>query len=174
MKKVVAISGSTRRQSTNHALIKAISSIAMDDLNITLFDSLAGIPAFNPDIPDNETPDEVMAFRKLIQNADGVIICTPEYAHGVPGSLKNAIDWTVGTSEFSQKSTLLITASTDGRYGHRALLETLKVIEAKNIEEQNLLIQFAQTKINSDGTIKDANTLEEIKRVVDMFVRNLV
>ena len=66
-------------------------------------------------------------------DADGVIICTPEYAHGVPGSLKNAIDWTVGTGEFSGKPTMLITASTDGKNGHKALLETLKVIEAKNI-----------------------------------------
>jgi chromate reductase, NAD(P)H dehydrogenase (quinone) len=82
----------------------------------------------------------------LISTATAVIICTPEYAHGVPGTLKNAIDWTVSANEFNNKPTALITASTDGTYAHNALLETLRVIEAKNIDRHQLLIQFAKLK----------------------------
>ncbi len=70
-------------------------------------------------------------FREQLDDAEGIIICTPEYAHGVPGALKNAIDWTISSSNFPHKPTLLITASTDGKYGHAALLETLTAIEAK-------------------------------------------
>ena len=89
------------------------------------------------------------------------------YAHGVPGSLKNAIDWTVGTSEFSNKPTLLITASTDGKYVHHALLKTLRVIEAKNIDELQLLISFAQTKIDIDKNIVDDKTLADIMELLN-------
>ena len=110
----------------------------------------------------------MIVFRQLLATADGVIICTPEYAHGVPGTLKNAIDWTVSTNEFSQKPTALITASTDGKYAHNALLETLKVIEAKHIEQNQLLIQFAKTKI-AGNQITDKKTLGE----VIMLIQNL-
>jgi chromate reductase, NAD(P)H dehydrogenase (quinone) len=172
MKKVLAISGSTRKNSTNHAVIMAITNMMAAELEITLYDGLAGLPAFNPDNEDNPGI-AVDHFRKLLRDADGVIICTPEYAHGVPGSLKNAIDWTVGSAEFSHKSTLLITASTDGQWGHQALLETLKVIEAGNIEQQQLLIQFAQTKIRKDGVIKHDDTEKEVSRVLEVFIRNM-
>ena len=145
-KNILAISGSTRQNSTNHRLITAIAGLCNKDFNIAFYNGLAKLPAFNPDDNDDNTATEVMEFRKQLNDADGVIICTPEYAHGVPGALKNAIDWTVSTNEFSNKPTILITASTDGRYGHKALLETLRVIEAKDIDQLQLLIQFAQTK----------------------------
>jgi chromate reductase, NAD(P)H dehydrogenase (quinone) len=62
--------------------------------------------------------------------SDAILICTHEYAHSVPGSLKNAVDQTVGMSDFSGKIVMLITASSDGKFGHASLLETLLVIEA--------------------------------------------
>jgi NAD(P)H-dependent FMN reductase len=108
-----------------------------------------------------------------LNSADGVIICTPEYAHGVPGSLKNAIDWTVGTSEFSQKPTMLITASTDGKSGHQSLLETLHVIEAKNIHHLQLLISFASTKVNDHNNITDMTTLNEVKKLLVIFEQTI-
>ncbi|GGA98240.1 NADPH-dependent FMN reductase [Puia dinghuensis] len=116
-------------------------------------------------------PQEVVDFRRRLEAAAGVVICTPEYAHGVPGSLKNAIDWTVATCEFSHKPTVLITASTDGQYGHKALLETLRVIEAENIDRLQLLIPFARTKINGEGRITDGDTLAAVKEIMEEFVR---
>src|SRR5690348_15469510 len=126
--KIIAISGSTRQDSTNHRLIRAIADLSKETLDIQLFDGIGNLPHFNPDHIDGNTPQTVIDFKQLLQEADGVMICTPEYAHGVPGSLKNAVDWTVATNEFSQKPVLLITASTDGRSGHSSLLETLKVL----------------------------------------------
>lgn len=102
-KKILAICGSTRTNSTNHHLIKAIAELSKDIFEIELYDRLAQLPQFNPDDDNENVSKEVLGFRHLLNKADGVIICTPEYAHGVPGSLKNAIDWTVGTSEFWQK-----------------------------------------------------------------------
>ncbi|MFT3680813.1 MAG: NADPH-dependent FMN reductase [Ferruginibacter sp.] len=173
-KKILAINGSTRKNSGNHYLIKAIADITKDRFEIQLYESIATLPHFNPDEDHEEAAAAVKEFRQLLKNADGVIICTPEYAHGVPGSLKNAVDWTVGTNEFHQKPTLLITASTDGRYGHAALLETLKVIEAKDIEQHNLLIQFVKTKVNAEHGITDEQTFKAVLAILDSFENSII
>jgi chromate reductase len=172
-KKVLAISGSTRQHSTNHRFIKAIELLAGDAFTIHLFEGLEALPQFNPDRALESVPEEVVAFRKLIADADGVLICTPEYAHGVPGSLKNAIDWTVTTADLDGKPTLLITASTDGREGHRSLLETLRVIQAKGVEQLQLLIPFAQTKVNQQCEITDVAVLEDIKALIKEYSKML-
>jgi NAD(P)H-dependent FMN reductase len=173
MKKILGIPGSTRSNSTNHALIKAIAALTAKDLAIEVYDGIGRLPHFDPGLTDEGVPAEVVQFRSLLAAADGVLICTPEYAHGVPGSLKNAIDWTVGTCEFSHKPTVLITASTDGRFGHAALLETLRVIEAEKIDELQLLIQFVRTKVSPLGEIVDAGTLEAVKGVMGRFLETM-
>ena len=168
-KKIFAISGSTRQNSSNSNLLKAIALLYKNEIECTLFEGLMDLPQFNPDNTDDEIP-VVDNFRQQISNADGVIICTPEYAHGVPGSLKNAIDWCVSTNEFSHKPTALITASTDGRAGHAALLETLRTIEAKNVDKLQLLIQFVKTKINPENIITDESTLSAIKKLINNLI----
>jgi chromate reductase, NAD(P)H dehydrogenase (quinone) len=173
MRKVLAISGSTRQHSSNHKLINAIAALTTDELDIAVYESIATLPHYNPDDDNEQAPETVKEFRRLLRNADGIIICTPEYAHGVPGSLKNAIDWTVSSSEFSHKPTALITASTDGRFGHNALLETLKVIEAENIDELHLVISFIKTKINADGNIIHQPTLDEVSSLIKRFINTI-
>jgi chromate reductase, NAD(P)H dehydrogenase (quinone) len=172
-RKILAISGSTRHNSTNHNLIKAIAELTQGNFTMILYEGLSELPHFNPDNNGENVAKEVEHFRQLLNEADGVIICTPEYAHGVPGTLKNAIDWTVSTSEFSHKPTMLITASTDGQYSHKALLEILRVIEAENIDELQLLIPFARTKINGENKITDEKTLADIKQLIEKFTRTL-
>ncbi|MBB5638192.1 NAD(P)H-dependent FMN reductase [Pedobacter cryoconitis] len=168
-KNIVAISGSTRKGSTNHLLINAIKELTADIFNMTYFEGLIDLPAFNPDESFEHTPGSVLFFRALLKNADGILICTPEYAHGVPGTLKNAIDWTVSSAEFSGKPTVLITAATEGQYAHSSLLETLKVIEARNIENLQLLIPFAKSKINTAGEITEEKILREIESLMIRF-----
>jgi len=173
MKKVVAISGSTRQNSINHSLIKAIADLSATSLDISIFDGIANLPQFNPDNDGDSVVKEVADFRQQLKNADGVIICTPEYAHGVPGTLKNAIDWTISSSSFPQKPTMLITASTGGNYGHKALMETLKAIETKNIDNLQMVISFVKTKISVDNKITDDNTLAEIKTLIAGFIETI-
>jgi chromate reductase, NAD(P)H dehydrogenase (quinone) len=172
-KKIAAICGSTRASSTNLNLIKAIVELTKDRFEITIFEGIGELPHFNPDNNNENISAKVIAFRQLISTADAVIICTPEYAHGIPGSLKNAIDWTVSTNEFSQKPVALITASTEGTYAHKAMLETLRVIEAKNIDKQNLLIQFAKTKINVESQITDETTLDEVIKLIQNLEKSI-
>jgi chromate reductase, NAD(P)H dehydrogenase (quinone) len=171
-KNIAVICGSTRQNSTNYRFIKAIEALCENIFNITIFEGVASLPHFNPD-DENSIDKEVLAFRQLLNDADGVLICTPEYAHGVPGTLKNAIDWVVGTSEFNQKPTALITAATDGTYAHKALLETLKVIEAKNIEHLQMCIQFAKTKIDTNNIITDDKTLHAVLQLIKNFEQTI-
>lgn len=172
-KKVFALSGSTRQGSVNHSLLTAIAGMTAGELDITVYRSVADLPHFDPDRNMENTPAVVLDFRERISKSDGVIICTPEYAHGVPGSLKNAIDWTVSSSDFSQKPTVLITASSDGRYGHQSLLEILRVIEARYVEQLQLLIQFIKTKVDGSGRIIDEKTQRDVKQLMDNFIRCL-
>jgi NAD(P)H-dependent FMN reductase len=145
MKKILAVSGSTRKDSTNEHLINAIAEITREWFKIQPYLSISALPHFSPDLV-NDAGTEVNEFRALIRESDAIIICTPEYAHGVPGSLKNAVDWTIGSSDFSGKIVMLITASSEGKFGHLSLLETLRVIEAIVVPELQLLIPFAKTK----------------------------
>jgi NAD(P)H-dependent FMN reductase len=168
-KRIIAISGSTRQHSTNLDLVQAIMRLFQDTLDIQLSNGIAELPHFNPDLDTDTPPQSIVEFRQQLHKADGILICTPEYAMGVPGSLKNAIDWTVSSSEFSHKPVALITASSLGQKGHRALMETLNVIEANIPETSQLIISYVKTKVKG-AQIIDANTLEQVKGVMHSLI----
>jgi chromate reductase, NAD(P)H dehydrogenase (quinone) len=172
--KILALCGSTRKNSTNLNLIKAIVDLTKEKFDFTIFEGLTKIPHFNPDIDTENPPTQVIDFRKRLKEAGGILICTPEYAMGVPGTLKNAIDWTVSSMEFSKKPITLITASSMGEKGHASLLETLKVIEADITDETQLLISFVKTKISQDCKITDPKTLDEVLALIAAFEKRLV
>lgn len=168
-KKILAICGSTRVTSTNSNLINAIHDLYAEAVDVTLFEGLSDIPHFNPDLDNDNPPKDVSHFRDQLKQADGILICTPEYAMGVPGTLKNAIDWTVSSMEFSHKPVALITASTSGHKAHHSLMETLKVIEADIPDSSQLVISHVRTKLHGDN-ITDATTLTHVKNVVDSLI----
>lgn len=168
-KKILAISGSTRERSTNLNLINAIADLAADIFAITIYPGLMHLPPFNPD-NDNEHAGEAIAdLRSRLGQADGVLICTPEYAMGVPGTLKNAIDWTVSSADFFHKPTALITASSSGEKGHTSMLETLRVIDANITNETQLLISHAKLKVSNEYKINDDKTLLDVKTLLLAF-----
>jgi len=172
-KSILAISGSTRSKSTNAQLISAVSKLLSDKTEIIVYNDLARLPHFNPDDDHENVSPYVSQFRNLLRVADGVMICTPEYAMGLPGSLKNALDWTVSSMEFSGKPVMAITASLSGEKAHQSLMDTLKIIEAKNIDELQLLIQYAKSKFSKEGEIIDEETLKKLTARVADFERIL-
>lgn len=169
---VLAISGSTRQQSTNLNLLKAIEALFEAEFEFLYFEGLSTLPHFNPDDDNESPPSEVTAFRKMVREADGILICTPEYAMGLPGTLKNALDWTVSSSDFSQKPVAVITAATSGEKAHQSLIGTLTIIEAATDNDIQLLIPFAKAKINADKII-DNNTLADVKKLMNNFLKGL-
>jgi NAD(P)H-dependent FMN reductase len=170
MKKIFALIGSTRNNSSNLQLVKTIREWTKEEFTFTIFEGLASLPHFNPDLDMDPAPEVIIQFRKAIREADAVMICTPEYAMGVPGSLKNAIDWTVSSMEFSHKPTALITASTSGLKGHQSLLETLKVIEANITDETQLIISHIKAKIDNNGNVIHEETIQKIKSLINALM----
>ncbi|MBW4360608.1 NADPH-dependent FMN reductase [Flavobacterium taihuense] len=169
IKKIFAISGSTRSNSSNLKILKQIAELSKDLFELKIFESLAEIPHFNPDLDTENPPQQVTNFRNEIQKADGIIICTPEYVFSIPGSLKNALEWCVSTTIFSKKKVGLITASASGEKGHEELQLIMKTIEANFNEDTSLLIQGVRGKVSSEGAIEDRLTLEQIRKFIAAF-----
>ncbi len=169
-KSVIAICGSTRTQSSNLSLLSAIATLMTDKIDLNIFTAIAALPHFNPDLEQPTPPDTITHFRALLRSADAILICTPEYAMGVPGSLKNALDWTVSSCEFSKKPTALITASSLGHKGHQSLMETLRIIEANVSDDTNLVISYIKTKVSPTGEITDPVTKERVLHVMNALV----
>jgi chromate reductase, NAD(P)H dehydrogenase (quinone) len=171
MKKILAISGSLRARSTNLTIIENIAELFAGRMTVTIYRGLADLPHFNPDLEAAAPVAEVEDFRRQVRAADGVLICTPEYVFSIPGALKNALEWTVGTSDFAGKPTALITASSLGEKTHESLFLVLKTIEARITENSALLISGARTKVNSTGKFTDAPTIEAINFVIESFLQ---
>ncbi len=166
--KIFAITGSTRKNSSNFKILKHISEHIKLIFEVEIFEDLDRIPHFNPDLDTENPPKEISLFRNKIMEADGIIICTPEYVFSLPGSLKNALEWCVSTTIFSNKKVGLITASASGEMGHEQLLLIMKTLEAKFDDNTQLLIQGIRGKIDAEGKI----TNEETEIALQNFINN--
>lgn len=164
--KILAISGSIRKNSSSQVVIEEIASLLPVDVHLEFFDALADIPAFDG---RDEDPESVRNFKSKIKEANAVLICTPEYAFGVPGALKNALDWTVGSSDFYDKHVALITASSQGEKGHESLQHTLTAISAKTHPDTTLLISFIRSKVK-DGILHDPHTKSLVAKLTREFL----
>lgn len=172
-KKILAICGSTRRVSANVQIIKAIEAMAGDAWELSLYPHLAKLPFFNQDVTDAETPEVVLEFRKAIAEADAVLICTPEYVFSLPGILKNALEWCVSTTVFSDKPSMLITASSSGEKAHESLVLVMKTLGVKTSDELCLLISGVKSKLDAEGHITDEALQQRLKKMIAAFRRML-
>ncbi len=102
-KNVFVIVGSASKNSANQKLVDIFATLTKDDFNLTIFGDLKTLPHFDPELSADDPPREIVEFRNAIEKADGVIICTPEYVFSLPSGLKNAIEWCVSTTVFSDK-----------------------------------------------------------------------
>ena len=171
--KIFAISGSTRKNSSNFKILKFISENINSKFEVEIFEDLESIPHFNPDLDTDNPPEIISLLRNKIAAAAGVIICTPEYVFSLPGSLKNVLEWCVSTTIFSNKNVGLITASASGEKGHEQLGLIMKTVEAKFTEETQLLIQGIRGKLDSDGNISDQKTFSTLLEFIRNFERQI-
>ncbi len=126
--KILAISGSARRNSTNTAMLQAVRAVAPNEIEISIFDGVGRLPVFSPDLEGECLPEAVRDFIDVIAQSDGVIITSPEYVRSIPGGLKNAIDWLVSGDEIVHKPIALLHASHRGDEmlaGLRTVLATI-------------------------------------------------
>lgn len=169
MQKILAIPGSLRTDSSSYELLKIISQRIPKDFSFEIYSAVGSLPHFNG---SENPPESVNHFQKKISDATGILICTPEYAFGVPGALKNALDWTVASGEFVNKPVALITASSQGEKGHESLQQTLTAISAKLHPSTTLLISFIRAKVK-DGKIIDEETRILVDGVVSEFINRI-
>jgi NAD(P)H-dependent FMN reductase len=166
---ILAISGSLRSGSSNHNILRFLSRLAPANISYFIYDRLADIPPFDPGMDHEHPPKAVSDLRNLIKNASGIMICTPEYAFGVPGQLKNMLDWMVSSSLLVDKPMALITASSVGTHAHAAILLTLGALSAKVIDGATLLIPFIRSKIDGEGNITDEEAEKALREVMKVF-----
>lgn len=178
MIKIVALSGSLRQVSSNTELLRAAIVLAHDSLHITLYEDLSNLPQFNPDFEEN-APSIVDAWRELLLAADGLLICSPEYAHGIPGSMKNALDWAVGTMGLSGKPVGLINASAHAVHAQAALTEVITTMGWNIVADASPVIpvqgkNLSATKIATDPTfaVQLQQVLQALKQASQEYREN--
>jgi len=161
---VVAISGSPRAGSSNAALLRAARELAPEGMQMTVYDAIGTLPLFTPDLDEEGAapPDAVGRFRALLREADGIVISSPEYAHGAPGALKNALDWLVSSGELEGKPLALLVASpSGGQYAQASLTPTLEVMGAALVAA--IAFTFTRKQIDDTGRLVDHAVAETLR-----------
>ncbi len=143
--RLLAISGSARKASTNTVLLQEVAKLAPDGIEIEVFAGVGDLPIFSPDREGKNTPPEILALATKIAQADGLIISSPEYIHAIPGGLKNAIDWMVSREEIIDKPVALIHASHGGEDVLRSLRLVLHTV-TQRFDEDNFVRFLLRSK----------------------------
>jgi chromate reductase, NAD(P)H dehydrogenase (quinone) len=168
---VLAISGSLRQASSNSTLLRIAATVAPAGCEVAIYDGIGDLPHFNPDL-DGAEPPAVLDFRARLQGVDGVLISSPEYAHGVPGVIKNALDWIVGSGEFMEKPVALLNASALSRFAHPQLAETLTVMGAYLVPEASPTIPLAGNRVHEETfTVDQPENAAALREAVAALVR---
>ncbi|QLG89296.1 NAD(P)H-dependent oxidoreductase [Chitinibacter bivalviorum] len=166
--KLIAISGSLRAASCNTALLRAVAALAPREIEVTLFEHLAQVPPFNPDI-DLDTVPLLAALRDQIVAADGVLIASPEYAHGVSGVMKNLLDWLVNTSAFVNKPVATLNASPRAQHAFESLKETLTMMSAQWLEAASITVPVIGDTTTTEAILRHPQLCAEFRAALAVF-----
>ncbi len=158
--RVLGIVGSLGKRSSNLTLLETAASVAPEGIEVVLYTGLGDLPHFDPDVDPDDAPSAVRALREAIAASDAVLIAAPEYGHSLPGVLKNAIDWLIGSGELERKVvaiTASVPSSERGRQGLAALRQTLGAVRAVIVSDEPIV-----RGSTSEATIRDV-----LRRLVD-------
>jgi len=169
MIRLLALSGSLRARSSNAALLGAAAMLAPAGVAIELFEGIGDLPHFNPDLESEALPPVVAAFRARIGAAEGLLISCPEYARGIPGSFKNALDWLVGSAELPGKPVALFNASPRASDAQAALRLVLATMSARLVEEAGLTLPLLAKGLEAQAIAADAALAEAIRVALATF-----
>jgi chromate reductase len=177
--KILAISGSLRAGSFNSALVRAAQEVAPADVKVEIFEGLRAIPPYDQDADNEDPPAPVADLRARIRAADGLLIATPEYNYGVPGVLKNAVDWVsrpVATSPLKRKP-VAVTGAAPGAFGavraQLALRQNLLWTDSDVVSKPELMVFQAGLRFDADGNLTDPQTRAVLGVLVEALVRKI-
>lgn len=175
--RILAISGSLRAASSNSTLLRAAARLAPSGVEMELYDGLGTLPHFSPDLDrmldDPALPSAVRDLRTRVGAADALVISSPEYAHGVPGSLKNALDWLVGGREIPGMPVALINASPRSVHAQASLAETLRTMSADLVPGSPFTVTLSGRGLNEDGTVADPEVQATVEAVLSALEQAL-
>ncbi len=165
--RILAISGSLRAASSNTAVVEAVAALAPADVEIDVYAGLADLPPFNPDDDREPLNPSVADLRVRVLSADALFISSPEYAHGVPGVLKNALDWLVGgEGEIVGKPIALVNAAPRATHAQASLAETLRTMSTHVIPAASITIDLAGRKPTPADILADPALAGALRRAL--------
>jgi NAD(P)H-dependent FMN reductase len=167
--RILAISGSLRARSSNTTLIEAAIQAAPEGMTITRYMGLGQLPMFNPDLDEEPLPASVAELRQLIGQSDGVLICSPEYARGIAGAMKNALDWLVGSLEFPGKPVAVVNASGRAKDADAHLRLTLRTMDAQIVETASVSISLLGRNIGPPELLTDPELRPQLDAMLVKF-----
>jgi len=170
--RLLAISGSLRRASSNTAALEALARLAPEGVKALVYRELAELPPFNPDddVEDRPKPAPVERLRALIGASDALIIAAPEYAHGIPGALKNALDWLVASETFAGKPVALINTSPRAFHAQASLREILSTMAARVMPEAFAAISLTGKTVTADDILADPACARRLKESLEALL----
>ena len=151
--KILTLCGSLRAQSSNRALLRAYVQLSPPGVVFEHYEKLALLPHFNPDLDGETVPREVEVLRGLIGAADALVISTPEYAHGLPGAFKNALDWLVSDPAFAGKPVVILHAARGSTWALDSLMEVLRTMSARIIEPAPVSLPLGSNQLDEDAVL---------------------
>lgn len=167
-RRVLCLSGSLRRMSSNTAALQAARRLAPASLTLVPYEGLGALPLFNPDDEIEPLPAPVRALREAVGRADALLIACPEYAHGVPGAFKNLLDWLVGSLEFPGKPALLLNVSGRGsRHAQEALDEILRTMSARLLSSRPYGVALPGAGCTAAQVLADPQRCAELREALD-------
>ncbi len=165
--RLLAISGSLREKSYNSLALRTAARLAPDNVTINIFEDVASIPLFNPDFEDQ--PGKVVSrLKQMLAEADGMLIATPEYAHGISGVFKNTLDWLVSGDEFINVPIALLNTSPRASHAQKALREVLKTMSGQVVEAASVALPL----LGTDHDDKSIDRDPEIRQLVESMLRD--
>ena len=147
---ILALSGSLRAASVNSALLRVACRVAPLGVTVETLEGLGDLPLFNPDL-ETEPPDLVRRFRARVAQSDALLIASPEYAHGITGTIKNALDWLVSFEPFAGKMVALLNASGRAHHADAALREILRTMAAILVEPASITIPLPGSSLDEEA-----------------------
>ena len=168
--RLLALSGSLRAASTNTAALEALSALAPAGVEIMLYRDLDALPYFNPDDDEAAPPSAVAALRAQVGSAAGLIIAAPEYAHGVPGAFKNALDWLVASDAFPGKPVALINTAPRSFHAQSALRETLATMSARLVPDAFVALPLTGKKVLAGDILANPRFAAALRDALGAFV----
>ena len=151
--KILTLCGSLRANSSNRAILRAYEQLAPSIISVQHYEQLGELPHFNPDLDTETLPQQVGTLRSLMARADAVVISTPEYAHGLPGAFKNALDWLVSDPAFAGKPVAILHASRGSTWALDSLREVLQTMSARIIESASISLPLGSNQLNTDAML---------------------